>query len=97
MRSNQLTGFSDGPVSKAYRVAASKKVTFGIPHMEWNDESEKFEKCPPKPPPVIKVETSLMTNAHRNFSINCKEVQSTTMNAIADTGCQTTTCGMKEL
>ena len=65
--------------------------------MEWNDESKKFEKCLPKPPPVIKVEASLMTNAHKNFSINCKEVQSTTMNVIADTGCQTTTCGMKEL
>ena len=38
-----------------------------------------------------------MTESHQNFGIHCKELPNKEIEAIADTGCQTSTCGMDTL
>ena len=84
-----------GPVSQVAKVTASNKtVTFGIPHMEWDEEKKRFHKQLPRPPPIIKVNVTLMEDAHKDFGIYCKERPSREVEAVADTGCQTSTCGV---
>ena len=65
--------------------------------MEWDNRTQKFEKRSPMPPPIISVEVSLMTESHREFGIHCEDRPSKSIDAIADTGCQTSTCGVDTL
>ena len=63
--------------------------------MEWNRKSDRFEKCSPVPSPKIQVKVGLLRDVHSNFGVNCKgEFSTKTIDAIADTGCQTTTSGI---
>ena len=84
-----------GSVSQVAKVTASNNtVTFGIPHMEWDEEEKRFHKHLPRPPPLIKVNAMLMKDAHKDFGIHCKERACKEIEAVADTGCQTSTCGV---
>ena len=65
--------------------------------MEWNDKTRKFERKSPKPPPIINVKVSLMNEVHKDFGIHCIKKPDKDIEAIADTGCQTTTCGIDTL
>ena len=65
--------------------------------MEWSEKMQKFEKRPPMPPPVILVNVSLMVKSHQELGIHCKEKPIKEIDAIADTGCQTSTCGLDTL
>ena len=83
-----------GPTTRNSAIVATKKrVSFGIPHMEWNHEENKFEKQSPLPPPIIPVKIQLMVDSHKEFGIHCKPKLPTEIDAVADTGCQTSTCG----
>ena len=65
--------------------------------MEWNSQTGRFEKDSPRPPPIITVNVSLMSKMHRDFGIYCTQKPGRDIEAIADTGCQTTTCGVDTL
>ena len=65
--------------------------------MEWNNKTRKFERKSPKPPPIINVKVSLMNEVHKDFGIHCTQKPDKDIEAIADTGCQTTTCGIDTL
>ena len=62
--------------------------------MEWDEGAQRFQKRLPRPPPVINVNVVLMRDAHKEFGIYCKERPSKEIEAVADTGCQTSTCGI---
>ena len=61
--------------------------------MEWNHEKQKFEKKKPLPPPIVSVHVKLMVDTHKEFGIHCKPGVAKEVDAVADTGCQTSTCG----
>jgi hypothetical protein len=65
--------------------------------MEWNGTKQKFERQLPLPPPIIAVNVSLMTESHKSFGVHCKERPGKQVEAVADTGCQTSTCGQNIL
>ena len=65
--------------------------------MEWSEETHRFEKRPPMPPPLITVDVHLMNDVHKEFGIHCDERSGKRIDAIADTGCQTSTCGIDTL
>ena len=65
-----------------------------IPHMEWNAVSECLEKCAPEPPPFVKVNVNVAEehgSTHGSSNVKAK------INAVADSGCQTTTAGIELL
>jgi len=81
-------------------VAACKSrwAPRSLSHMEWNEVTDRFEKVSPKASPLVEVEASLMSDVHQEFGVSCKPTFPTiTINAIADTGCQTTTAGVNVL
>ena len=81
-------------------VAACKSrwAPRSLSHMEWNEVTDRFEKVSPKASPLVEVEASLMSDVHQEFGVSCKPTFPTiTINAIADTGCQTTTAGVNIL
>ena len=65
-----------------------------IPHMEWNAVSECLEKCAPEPPPFVKVNVNV---AEEHGSIHGSSNVKAKINAVADSGCQTTTAGIELL
>ena len=77
---------------------SNKRVSFGVPHMEWNAKRDRFEPTRPEPSPVVKVKVSVMKDVHQKFGVKVGEISRTRMiDAVADTGCQTTTCGVEIL
>ena len=87
-------GFLRGQTSRPTKVAVAevKRVSFGLPHMEWRKKSQQFERRVPRQSPVLKVKVRLLTDAHRKRGIYCKDKAAlNNIQAIADTGCQTTT------
>ena len=65
--------------------------------MEWNQEDQRFQKQLPLPPPVIPVKVRLMVESHKEFGIRCEVRSPSRVDAVADTGCQTSTCGLDVL
>ena len=66
------------------------------PHLEWIDGSFQAQK--PASSPMVKLNVSLMHDAHRSFGKHLKGSRkgaygSTEIDALADTGCQTCTAG----
>ena len=63
--------------------------------MEWNNNIQGFAKTHPEPSPKITVNVSLMKEFHSQYNphIFKSKLKNIQMRAIADTGCQTTTCG----
>ncbi len=63
--------------------------------MEWEKKTGEFKKCPPAPSPKIRVKVELLTEVHKQFGVNCNgSFTAQSIDAIADTGCQTTTSGI---
>ena len=72
-----------------------KKVTFGLPHMEWDTATNKFEKKFPAPSPAVDVKLKILRDVHEKYGFRLKKnLKRTVIDAIADTGCQTTTSGI---
>ena len=66
--------------------------------MEWSEKTMSFEKEKPKSSPMLNVRVELMKPEHRRFSkLPESKVQTGSMKAITDTGCQTTTSGLEIL
>ena len=85
-------------LSRTKRKKNKKKVSFNIPHMEWNNERNKFEKTKPEASPKVRVKISMMEDIHKKFGVNLnKRSKTKMMDAITDSGCQTTTCGVEIL
>ena len=63
--------------------------------MEFDKEKEQFEKSIPTPSPKISVKVSLLKEVHAKCGINCKgEFSAEAVDAITDTGAQTTSAGV---
>ena len=72
-----------------------QKVTFELPHMEWDRRADQFTKKPPAPPPIINVKTTILRDIHERYGFRIKKNSNpTSVEAIADTGCQTITAGI---
>jgi hypothetical protein len=72
-----------------------KKVTFGLPHIEWDQQADKFSKKLPAPPPIINVKATILRNVHERYGFRIKKnAHSKMVEAVADTGCQRTTGGI---
>ena len=79
-------------------TSSRRRVSFGVPHMEWNEHANSFEKKAPSPSPRINVIVKLMSEAHEKFGIHCNKIlPPKTMSAITDSGCQTTSAGINVL
>ena len=67
----------------------------GIPHMEWNKDTNMFNPKRPRPLPEIKVKVKLDEISHQHLGTQVPSGNTWNYtNAIADTGCQTCTAGM---
>ena len=74
---------------------AHKRVTFGLPHMEWDTNKDKFEKKFPAPSPVVNAKITVLRDVHVKYGFRLKKnLKSRILDAVADTGCQTTTSGI---
>jgi len=63
--------------------------------MEWSNDTNKFERSLPRPSPVIDVEASVLTDVHQKYGVKCNAIYPTvSIQAVTDTGCQTTTAGV---
>ena len=63
--------------------------------MEWNHDANKFERRLPRPSPTIAVEVSVLKEVHQRCGIKCGATYPTvSIQAVTDTGCQTTTAGI---
>ena len=87
------------PPSRAAKVAAKspKRVTFGVPHMEWDAEKEAFERIAPRPPPKMQVKARLMEEVHSKYGVKCQSNGPMMVSAVTDTGCQTSSAGVNML
>ena len=66
--------------------------------MEWNKNAGKFEQMRPEASPKVRIRVSMMKEVHNKFGITVNSNTKTRMvDAITDTGCQTTTCGVEML
>ena len=63
--------------------------------MEWDTVTKQFEKKFPAPSPVVDVKVEILRNVHEKYGFRLKKnLKRTVIDAVADTGCQTTTSGI---
>ena len=80
----------------------NKTDTHTYPHMEWSNEKGMFVPKRPEPSPRVSVKVSLMHSAYKTIGVELKgsrkrTFSQATVDAIADTGCQTPTAGIELL
>lgn len=63
--------------------------------MEWDTNKDKFEKKFPAPSPVVNAKITVLRDVHVKYGFRLKKnLKSRILDAVADTGCQTTTSGI---
>jgi hypothetical protein len=82
---------------KAFAATLLHDSKKGYPHMEW--DGSMFIPQPPAPSPEIRVNASIMHSAHQKLGLRWSGSRKSaykprSVDAIADTGCQTCTAGI---
>lgn len=82
---------------KSFAQAMKMDMKKGLPHCEW--DGTDFVPTRPKPSPKVKVNVTLMHAAHKKFGCQWEgsrkgTYKSHTVEAVADSGCQTSSAGM---